>query len=340
MTRNLRLNFISKISIAILAALPVITAAQVTPRSQNVYSRSDVNTVIKALETSSTSFRKNFAREIDASNINGTSLENEYNGFVKNYENALSTLRRNFDRSENWWESKNDAQRLIATATTVNELIVKLPFSAKLTDQWSRMRNDVNVVADTYDLPGINGVRSGGTGTVTSTGVPNEARSIPPTWMVGTFYSTSGPRQQLNVFNDGNVIVDDFGRTTYGRFYQGEIIINGLNYAISRSGDGIQLRGIGNGQITGYTRNPNVAAGTSTPDWTQGEYTSTGGTKTTLTISPSGQVASTAKGQTMYGTIDQNVVTMGGEVFDVTTTKKGIRLTSRSTGKKVDYKRN
>ena len=32
-----------------------------------------------------------------------------------------------------------------------------LPFRRNLERQWTKMRNDLNKLADTYDLPGLNG---------------------------------------------------------------------------------------------------------------------------------------------------------------------------------------
>ncbi|MEP6945489.1 MAG: hypothetical protein ABJA02_06185, partial [Acidobacteriota bacterium] len=88
--------------------LPSAAEAQVTLRYQNRYSKADVGRIIAKLESSSNTFRSDFDHAMDKSNLNGTSDEDRYNGLVKNYENSLDRLRRDFDRTNSWWDARNN----------------------------------------------------------------------------------------------------------------------------------------------------------------------------------------------------------------------------------------
>ena len=148
----------------VIAALAITFAFAIIPgsvsaqgRYVNTYSKSKVKGYIDRLERSSNTFRKDFDRYMDRSNLNGTSTEDEYNQYVKNYENAVDDLQRQFNRNSSWWESRSNVERMINEAQPVNQMINRLPFARNIERQWRAMRDDINTVADTFDLPGLNG---------------------------------------------------------------------------------------------------------------------------------------------------------------------------------------
>ena len=126
-------------------------------RYANVYSKPDVNNIIRTLENSSDVFSRDFRRYMDQSQLNGSPSEQRLNRVVENYENALDQLRRNFDRNNSWWASRDDVQDIMGEARNVNAMMNTLQFANRLERQWRNMRRDINKLADTYDLPDLAG---------------------------------------------------------------------------------------------------------------------------------------------------------------------------------------
>ncbi|KXK05469.1 MAG: hypothetical protein UZ17_ACD001000659 [Acidobacteria bacterium OLB17] len=155
MTRFGRITSLFVVAICAAVIMPAVANAQL--RNQNRYSKRNVSDIIKRLEDSSDKFSRDFDRALDKSNINNTPLEREYQGYVDDFEDAVDRLRENFDRSRNWWEVRSDVQDAVQKARPVNDIMVKLPFQRDVERQWRTMRNDLNKVADTYDLPGLEG---------------------------------------------------------------------------------------------------------------------------------------------------------------------------------------
>jgi hypothetical protein len=151
---------------------------------------------------------------MDRSNLNGTATEDEYNRLVGDYENALDRLQNRFNRNNTWWESRAKVQEMISRAQPVNGMMINLPFDRNLESQWRNMRNDINKVADTYDLPGLNG--GGWSGGGWNDGW-NGGTSRPPSWAQGTFYSTNIPGFTMTITVTGQVTLSGPNGTSYGR---------------------------------------------------------------------------------------------------------------------------
>jgi hypothetical protein len=126
------------------------------------YSKRDVSAIIARLETSSDEFRRDFARAMNGSRLNGTQQEDRFDNIVRDFERSVDRLRREFDRNDTWWKTRGDVQNMIREARPVNTMMSNLPFRRSLERQWRRLRGDINRVADTFDLPGLNGGGSNG----------------------------------------------------------------------------------------------------------------------------------------------------------------------------------
>ncbi|HQX55446.1 MAG TPA: hypothetical protein PLP07_05930, partial [Pyrinomonadaceae bacterium] len=127
--------------------MPTDIIGQGQLRYQIRYSKADVSRIISKLEESSNTFRRDFDRAMDRSNLNGTSTEDRYNGNVRDYENSLDRLRRAFDRNNSWWDTRNDVSNVLSSAQTVNTMMNSISFRRNLERQWTNMRNDLNTLA-------------------------------------------------------------------------------------------------------------------------------------------------------------------------------------------------
>ncbi|MGB7207649.1 MAG: hypothetical protein WBD27_03210 [Pyrinomonadaceae bacterium] len=338
---NIRGTISASISIVFIATFVLVgyNSASSQGRYTARYSKRDVSGTISKLEQSSNKFRSDFDRAMDNSNLNGTPSEDRFNNLVRDFENSVDRLRREFDSGDVWWESRNLVENMIRDARPVNTMMTTLPFRRSLERRWNQLRKDVNTLADTYDLAGLDGGGwngGGGGGGNTST---------PPSWARGTFYSTNGSGTTLTINQNGTASVYANGQTYYGTYYRNELTLNNDVSTISRDGDGIRTYNRNTGQTTNYSRTnsggDSTGGNTSTPPkWARGTFYSTNGTNIQLTINSDGSVTANVGGQTYNGTYYEGSITLNNDTSTVSRDGDGIRTYNRNTGQTTNYRRN
>ena len=316
------------------------------------YSRADVNGIIKRLENSSDVFRKDFDKEMDRSALNGTSTEDRYNREVRQYENSLDALRKKFDKDDTWWETRSEVSKVVNEAQSVNSIMKSITFRRNLERQWNSMRRDLNTLADTYDLPGLDGggYQGGGGGGFPGGGSPGGSTITPPVWAQGTFFgrAANGTPITLTIARNGSVNADINGTLTYGTFTRGNYLSIGGAYArVTQQRSGILTVRTDNNERIAYTRRSydggigsDGAAGTP-PGWAVGTFTgrAANGTQIRLTIAKNGSVTARIGGSTIRGTYFQGAITIDGAVSRVAKAGTGIRTTRDDTGESIVYRR-
>ncbi len=338
---------IRKILSAIFSVICVATLMFVAANSANAqgrysarYSRSDVSNIVSRLEQSSDAFRRNFDRSMDNSNINGTQAEDRFNNIVRDFENSVDRLRREFDRNDSWWESRNNVEGMVRDSRPVNTMMTTLPFRRNIENQWNQLRNNINTLADTYDLPGLNGGGwNGGSG-----GGGGNA----PNWAVGTFYGRNpqtGGTITLTISRNGSVTADFDGSQSYGTLNRNTLNMSGEIARVTQINNGLRTRG-NDGQVIDYYRNNSGGGsgggGGNVPSWAIGTFygrnPQTGGT-ITLMIDGSGRVTADFQGSQSYGTLNGSNLNMSGDTARVTRLNNGLR-TRGTDGATIDYFRN
>jgi hypothetical protein len=130
--------FYSAVCIAVLALVSA-SSAIAQGRYAARYSKSDVGGIITRLEQSSNTFSRDFNRAMDSSSLNGTPAENRFTSNVRDLENSLDQLRRDFDRTDSWWESRSNVQNVLREAQPVNTMMTTINFRRQLESQWNAM---------------------------------------------------------------------------------------------------------------------------------------------------------------------------------------------------------
>ena len=130
-------------------------AAQGTGPGGRFYTKAEVEAIIKRVEERSDSFRKVVDRSLDKSAINGTNREDNINEQVKELENAIDKLRRDFDRANTWQETREQVQRVLSEADEVNAIVRRGRWrrGGVVKSEWALVRNDLNRLAGVYNLP-------------------------------------------------------------------------------------------------------------------------------------------------------------------------------------------
>lgn len=333
-----------------LAGLFVLGASVFMPaeanaqgRYINIYSKSTVRGYIEKLEKSSNTFRRDFDRYMDQSSLNGTNTEDQYNQYVKDYESTLDRLKRQFNGYQTWWESRQNVQEMIASAQPVNSMIINLPFSRNIESQWRNMRNDINKVADTYDLAGLNG---GGWGGGNWNDGWNGNTTTPPSWAVGTFYSTNVQGYTMTIMASGQITLNGPEGTQYGRWNRNTINIANVGYPASQTRNGLRAYNQSSRTYTEYSRSGgnsgwgNGNGNTTTPPtWAQGTFVSTNIPGYTMTINYNGQITLSGPNGTQNGRWSNGNIIIGYDSYPASQSGNGLRAYNQNTQSYTDYAR-
>src|SRR5918992_454686 len=101
------LKLTAKLSVfAVLLFLALNVAAQPREARGRLYTKADVDRIIKRVETSSDKFKKEFDKSLDRSRLNNTNREDRLNQYAKDLEHATDELRSQFDRTDKWIVNK------------------------------------------------------------------------------------------------------------------------------------------------------------------------------------------------------------------------------------------
>lgn len=338
-------NYPAALVSTITVALFVFTFAGMTAaqgRYSNQYSRGDVNTIIRNVEDRADEFRRDFYAELERSNL-GNSQERVYRNQVTNFENATDRLRRNFDSDDNWWQSRNQVRNVITNATPLNTTMNSIAFRRRIERQWNQLRNAVNRLADTYDLPGIAGGGWNG-GPWNPDGNQGGGTSRPPNWAVGTWYWVQGSGRSFSIDSNGRVTENLDGQISYGTYNNGNIYLNGSRSSVTRTRSGIRTYNFGTGETSDYTRGSGGPGGgdrdtSRPPRWAIGTWRWVQGSGRRFTIQEDGRVVENINGRISYGSYYDGILNINGTESDVRRTQDGIQTRNRRTGEVSDYRR-
>ena len=153
-------KIIAKSMIGLMAALSfllVADSAQAQPRRARgrVYTKAEVNRVIKRVEDNVDKFKKEFDKSLDRSRLNNSQREDDLNAKARQLESATDELRREFDRRDAWIENRDEVRRCLNIATDINVAMRNRRLGGKTESLWAKVRAELNTLAQIYNLPGV-----------------------------------------------------------------------------------------------------------------------------------------------------------------------------------------
>ena len=137
-----------------LLALPIAAQNRRGPRGR-VYTKSDVNELIKVAENRSDRFIKLFDKALDKSALDGSEREDRINERAKDFEKAMDHLRKEFDKKESYIETKPEMRRVLEVGREINEVMLRRNLRADVESEWIALRRELNVLASVYYLAGL-----------------------------------------------------------------------------------------------------------------------------------------------------------------------------------------
>ena len=343
---------------AFLICLAATATAFAQGRYTNVYTRAQVDGFVRQLENSSDIFYNQFRREVDNSDLS-SSTRRAYNGYATQFENAVDRLRGRFDSNDAWWESRNEVRNLISNSQNINTVMNSASFRRRIERQWTQLRNDINRLADAYDLPGLNGGGWSGGPWNPPGGGGGGGAGRPPAWAQGTFYgiAPNGSQIILTIARNGQVTANINGSQTYGTYNRG-LLTMGYNTArVVRTSNGLQTVSTTDGETINYSRTGWDGGGVGgpiggpiggpvggrPPTWAVGSFVGSSpidGSPIFMNVQGNGNVTVMMGGSQSYGTMDGSLLTMGSSTARVYRDGNGFRTVSTTDGQTIYYRRN
>ncbi|MEW6130268.1 MAG: hypothetical protein AB1757_24750 [Acidobacteriota bacterium] len=147
-------------TISILVTLATVTLLLTSAFGQGTargryYTKSQVDNIIKRVETNSDKLKDTVDKSLDRSILDGSNREDNWNEQVKDLEKALDDLRDDFDRRDRWIESRQKVAEVLREADEVGRICSKPVFGSKVHKLWAKVRADLNTLAGVYNLPRI-----------------------------------------------------------------------------------------------------------------------------------------------------------------------------------------
>ncbi|MGB8509533.1 MAG: hypothetical protein WCD76_14195 [Pyrinomonadaceae bacterium] len=148
------MNPVRKIYVALAAACLLLTLAATTEaqRRPRAYMKAEVNDIIRRVENRSDEFVRLFDSSLDRSRLDGTKREDRLNEHARNLERALDDLRREFDRRENYNQTKPEVSRALNVAEDINKVMRRRRMGGETERQWLLLRSELNALALVYNL--------------------------------------------------------------------------------------------------------------------------------------------------------------------------------------------
>ena len=146
---------LTSFAVSMILALSSSTLAQRRGPRGRIYTKNEVNDLIKRAEDRSDRFVRLFDRALDKSGLDGTKREDRLNERAKDLEKAMDDLRHEFDRKESYIETKPEMARVLNIASGINRVMINRRLRGDAEVEWSALRRELNVLASVYYLPGL-----------------------------------------------------------------------------------------------------------------------------------------------------------------------------------------
>jgi hypothetical protein len=119
------------------------------------YTKGQVDNIIKRVEERTDRFVGQLDKSLDNSRLNGTRREDNLNARARELEGATDELRGEFNRRQNWWETRENVQRCLNIASNINVAMRNRKFGSGAENNWKNVRKELNELAKVYDLPRV-----------------------------------------------------------------------------------------------------------------------------------------------------------------------------------------
>jgi hypothetical protein len=138
------------ISVALAVAMLSLGLASAAS-AQRPYRMNDrqVENALRRVETDADRFRSSFSAALDRSRWNGTSTEDQLNGYVQSFETATDTLRSRFNARTS---VAADVENVLTQAAFLNDFMLRNRLDMQAMNDWTTLRADLDALARAYNV--------------------------------------------------------------------------------------------------------------------------------------------------------------------------------------------
>lgn len=117
--------------------------------TQSLKAQEDVGRLLQELEKSSDRFSNSFDSALDNSPLNGTSTEGDATRYVKDFEDSIDHLKKEYDGGK---DTAIAAREVIARAKVINGIMRRYRFSAACETDWRSVKSDLTRLAKAHNV--------------------------------------------------------------------------------------------------------------------------------------------------------------------------------------------
>jgi hypothetical protein len=117
--------------------------------AQSRISQTELQNLVRRVETRTDSFSRNLENSLDRSVINGTAREEEINRLVRDFEYATDQLRT---RIESRQATSTDARAVMDRASLINRFLLINRLDNRVEQDWQLVRGDLDRLATAFNL--------------------------------------------------------------------------------------------------------------------------------------------------------------------------------------------
>ena len=138
------------LSLSILCTLLTTNSlAHMNLLAQRTVVRTNVQQIIRNLETDTDTFKRSLDRALDHSPLDGTRSEDEINEYVKQFEQATDKLK---DKAEDQKYAPNLAREVLVRGRSINGFMRRHQLGQDADNDWARVRGDLTLLAHGYRI--------------------------------------------------------------------------------------------------------------------------------------------------------------------------------------------
>lgn len=153
MRKNVSRLIMAAIALFMVAVVSAPAEAQYGRRYRSRgYSKAQVEQIIRRLENQSDRFVRSFDRALDNSRADGTMREDNLNQRARDLENSLDVLRREFDRTDRYQDTRSQVSNVLSVAEDINRAVRNRRLRGNTERLWAQVRSELNSLAAVYNL--------------------------------------------------------------------------------------------------------------------------------------------------------------------------------------------
>ena len=129
-----------------LFGLGSVTSTEAQVYKQRATNR-QVNTLLRRVENRTDTFKRNMEVALDRSPVNNTNQEDRIADFIRDFETATDSLRRQFDSRQ---AVSSEVNEVLNRATYIDRFMRRHRLASNVETEWTRLRGDLNTLAMYY----------------------------------------------------------------------------------------------------------------------------------------------------------------------------------------------